>query len=94
MNHSTMSVNSHSIESMSLSHEMMVNLESHHQDNISNMDENSCKVECANCVFCSATGVTASYFSSTFDNNTHPIILNFHLQSIDIFVDIRPPINV
>ena len=93
MNHSNMSADSH--ESMNLSHEMMVNFDSHHQDNTSNMmDENSCKAECANCVFCSATGVTASYFSTTFDNNTHPTILNSHLQSIDIFVDIRPPINV
>jgi len=94
MDHANMKSHSQSVENVNLSHEMTVNLiASHHQDNTSNMDENSCKAECANCVFCSATGVTGSYFLSTFDNNTHHIIFKSHLQSIDILVDIRPPIN-
>jgi len=94
MSHSDMDKVSFSTIDLNTTHDMMAETETHHHTQSNNMDDNSCKAECANCVFCSATSVISNYITLKFDNT--PRYENFkpQLTSIDINVDIRPPISI
>ena len=66
--------------------------QSHKQNN--KTDENNCQVECANCVYCSASNISSSDNSLLFYRSSTPEAIQYFAQSIDINVDIRPPINI
>lgn len=96
MSHSSMGTELDSLKTMNMSHQVMTdtNTQNHAHDNSNKMDNQSCQVECAHCVFCSATSVTTSLYTFIFNNTILHEILITRLQSIDVFVDIRPPIIV
>lgn len=62
----------------------------HHGDH--EVDENSCPSQCANCVYCSAANVMSNSISLSVYESVAPEVNINDLKSIDISVDIRPPI--
>lgn len=62
----------------------------HHGDH--EVDENSCQSQCANCVYCSAANVMSNSISLSVYESVAPEVNINDLKSIDISVDIRPPI--
>ena len=63
-----------------------------HQHGDHEVDENSCQSQCANCVYCSAANVMSSSISLSVYESVAPEVNINDLKSIDISVDIRPPI--
>jgi len=89
MTHETSSMDvSHSNHEMSDSSDHQTHKQSH------KTDQNNCQVECANCVYCSASNVSSFGNSLLFYSSSTPEAIKYFSQSIDINVDIRPPINI